>query len=84
MGRRVSPDQSRRINRFSAGRSVGEGQPQGAGSHAPCPHDTRGEVSGQRPPLSFRYLSSSESVERMSQVFSSRLLFNVSIAFQNW
>jgi hypothetical protein len=79
MGRRVPPDQGRSINRFSAGRSVGEGQP-----HAPGPHDTRVEVSGQRPPLSFRYLSSSESVERMSQVFSSRLLFNVSIVFQNW
>ena len=42
------------------------------------------DSSGQRPPLSFRYLSSSDSVERMSQVFSSRLLFNVSIVFQNW
>jgi len=38
----------------------------------------------QRPPLSFRYLSSSESVERISQAFSSRLPFSVSIVFQNW
>jgi putative ABC transport system substrate-binding protein len=42
MGRRVSPDQGRRINRFSAA-GVWARTSSGAGSHAPCPHETRGE-----------------------------------------
>ena len=80
----LSPDEGRQINHLAAGQGFGEGQMDLRRPESrPCPHDTRGEVNGQRPPLSFRYLSSSDSVERMSQVFSSRPLCNVSIVFQN-
>src|SRR5438552_14947993 len=43
-----------------------------------------GLVGRQRPPVAFRYLSSSESVDRISQVLSSIPLPSVSSVFRNW
>jgi hypothetical protein len=51
--------------------------------HAPAePWIDHGPV--YRPPLFFRYLSSSESVDRINQVLSSTPPLSVSSVFRNW